>query len=124
PGKGKADEIVVFSAHYDHIGVIDAVAQDSIANGADDDASGVAAVIALARHYAKLGNNERTLVFAAFTAEEIGGYGSQHFAKTINTNQVVAMVNIEMIGKLSKFGKNAAYITGFNYSDFGKIFQN
>ncbi len=120
---GKSKELVVFSGHYDHLGIIDAVEGDSIANGADDDASGITAVISLAKHYKKLNNNERTLVFAAFTAEEIGGKGSQYFSKQLNPEDVVAMFNIEMIGKESKFGKNSAFITGFDKSDFGTILQ-
>lgn len=123
PGKSKAKELVVFSGHYDHLGIVKGDGQDSIANGADDDASGVTAMIALAKYYKALNNNERTLVFIAFTAEEIGGFGSRHFSKKLNPDDVVAMFNIEMIGKESKFGKNTAFITGFDKSDFGKILQ-
>ena len=123
PGKTKAKEIVVFSAHYDHLGFIDPVAGDSIANGADDDASGVTAVISLAKYYKKLGTNERTLVFVAFTAEELGGFGSQYFSSKVSPDAIVAMFNIEMIGKDSKFGKNSAFITGYEKSNFGKILQ-
>jgi Zn-dependent M28 family amino/carboxypeptidase len=115
--------MVVFSAHYDHIGLLKPVNGDSIANGADDDASGTTAVIALARHFKKQKKHARTLVFVAFTAEEIGGYGSQYFSKQLNPDKVVAMFNIEMIGKPSKFGKNTAWITGYEKSDFGKILQ-
>ncbi|KAA3440227.1 M28 family metallopeptidase [Rufibacter hautae] len=122
PGK-RADEYVVFSGHYDHIGTMKAVAGDSIANGADDDASGTTAVITLARHFQKQGKPERTLIFVAFTAEEIGGFGSQHFSKQLNPDEIVAMFNIEMIGKGSKFGPNSAYITGFEKSDFGTLLQ-
>lgn len=123
PGKSKAAELVVFSGHYDHLGIIKAVGQDSIANGADDDASGTTAMIALAKYYKKINNNERTLIFVAFTAEEIGGFGAKYFSEQLNPDDVVAMFNIEMIGKDSKFGKNAAFITGFDKSDFGKILQ-
>jgi len=123
PGKTKPNEYVVFSGHYDHLGILKPVQGDSIANGADDDASGTTAVIELARYFKKLNNNARTLVFVAFTAEEIGEYGSQHFATTIDPDKVVAMFNIEMIGKASKFGENSAFITGFERSDFGTILQ-
>ena len=123
PGKSKAKEIVVFSGHYDHLGIVKAEGQDSIANGADDDASGTTAMIALAKYYKALNNNERTLIFVAFTAEEIGSFGSRHFSRSLNADDVVAMFNIEMIGKESKFGKNTAFITGFDKSDFGKILQ-
>ncbi|WP_316837428.1 M20/M25/M40 family metallo-hydrolase [Pedobacter nutrimenti] len=123
PGKSKAKELVIFSGHYDHLGILPAVDQDSIANGADDDASGTTAMIALAKYYKKLHNNERTLIFVAFTAEEIGGFGARYFSQQLNPDEVVAMFNIEMIGKESKFGKNSAFITGFDKSDFGKILQ-
>lgn len=123
PGKTKPNEYVVFSGHYDHLGIIKPMEGDSIANGADDDASGTTAVISLAKYYKKLDNNARTLVFVAFTAEEIGEYGSQYFAKTVDPDKVVAMFNIEMIGKASKFGQNSAFITGFERSDFGPILQ-
>ena len=125
PGKTPArrKEMVVFSGHYDHIGILGQVNGDSIANGADDDASGITAVIELAQYFKKIKGNTRTLVFAAFTAEEIGGYGSRYFSQQLNPDSVVAMFNIEMIGKASKFGKNAAFITGYERSDFGKILQ-
>jgi len=123
PGKTKPGEFVVFSGHYDHIGIRPAVAGDSIANGADDDASGTTAVIELARYFAKLKNNQRTLIFVAFTAEEIGGFGSKYFSEQLNPDKVVAMFNIEMIGKPSKWGQNFAFITGYERSDFGEILQ-
>ena len=123
PGRSRREELVVFSGHYDHIGILEPVAGDSIANGADDDASGTTAVVTLARYFKKLGPQERTLVFAAFTAEEIGGFGSVHFSKQLDPEKVVAMFNIEMIGKESKFGRNAAFITGFEKSDFGELLQ-
>lgn len=125
PGKdaARAAEQVVFSAHYDHIGMLPAVSGDSIANGADDDASGTTAVVALAEHFKKKKNNARTLIFVAFTAEEIGGFGSQYFSKQLDPAKIMAMFNIEMIGKLSKFGPNAAFITGFERSNFGSLLQ-
>lgn len=123
PGKSKPKELVLISAHYDHLGIVKEVDGDAIANGADDDASGTTAVISLAKYYKKLNNNERTLIFVAFTAEEVGGFGARHFSSLLNPDDVVAMFNIEMIGKESKFGKNAAFITGYERSDFGEILQ-
>jgi hypothetical protein len=122
-GKTKRDEYVVFSGHYDHLGITKAMEGDSIANGADDDASGTTAMIALAKYYKKLNNNARTLIFVAFTAEEIGGFGATYFSKQLPPDKVVAMFNIEMIGKQSKFGQNTAFITGYERSDFGEILQ-
>ena len=121
---GKKDELVIFSAHYDHLGTGKPnAAGDSIYNGANDDAAGTTAVIMLANYFSKLKNNERTLVFVTFTAEEIGGFGSQYFSKQINADKTIAMFNIEMIGTESQWGKNSAYITGYEKSDFGKILQ-
>lgn len=116
-------EPVIFSAHYDHIGVGRAANGDSIYNGANDDAAGTTAVILLAKHFKQLASNRRPLIFAAFTAEESGGYGARYFSQQLNPDEVVAMFNIEMIGTESKWGKNSAYITGFEKSSLGEILQ-
>ena len=122
PGRSKAGEYVIFSAHYDHLGLIEN-GEDKVYNGANDDASGTTAVIALAKYFKENKLNERTIIFVAFTAEEVGGFGSKEFSKSIDANKVVAMFNIEMIGTESKWGKNSAYITGFEKSSFGTILQ-
>lgn len=122
PGKSGKEEYVVFSGHYDHLGIGKSnEAGDSIYNGANDDAAGITAVIMLAKYFARQNNNERTLIFVAFTGEESGGYGSRYFSQQYNPDQVVAMFNIEMIGTESKWGTNSAYITGYDKSDMGKI---
>ena len=124
PGNSKKDEYVIFSAHYDHLGIGKPDAKgDSIYNGANDDAAGTTAVIMLSKYFSQIKNNERTLIFVAFTAEEVGGFGSQYFSKQLPPDKVVAMFNIEMIGTESKWGTNSAYITGYERSDFGKILQ-
>jgi Peptidase family M28 len=125
PGKSKPNEYVIFSAHYDHLGIGKPdIKGDSIYNGANDDASGTTAVITLAKYFSKLRNNERTLVFVTFTAEEIGEFGSAYFSKNMDAEKVVAMFNIEMIGTESKWGKNSAYITGYDKTNMGSILQN
>jgi len=124
PGKSKKNEYVIFSAHYDHLGIAkEPVNGDSIYNAANDDAARTTAVIMLANYFVKSNNNERTIVFAAFTAEELGGFGSQYFSRQFEPSQVVAMFNIEMIGTESKWGKNSAYITGFEKTNMGEILQ-
>ena len=123
PGKSKPDEYVIFSAHYDHLGMANE-GDDRIYNGANDDASGVTAVVMLAKYFKDLGQNERTIIFVAFTGEEIGGFGSKFFSAKMDPNKVVAMFNIEMIGTESKWGRNSAFITGFEKTDFGTILQN
>jgi hypothetical protein len=99
------------------------VITDSIFNGANDDAAGTTAVMMLAKYFKAINNNERTLVFAAFTAEEIGGFGAQYFSKQYKPEEVMAMFNIEMIGTESKWGRNSAYITGYERTDMGPILQ-
>lgn len=123
PGKTRPNEFVIFSGHYDHLGIGKAAQGDSIYNGANDDAAGTTAVMMLAKYYAKIHNNDRTLIFAAFTAEESGGHGSSYFSKQFNPDQVVAMLNLEMIGTESKWGKNSAYITGYEKSSMGQILK-
>lgn len=137
PGTTKADEFIIFSAHYDHLGVKPdrhSPAQDVIFNGADDDASGTTAVIQLAEYFAKnnasynddieekpQNKNKRTVIFAAFTAEEIGGFGSQYFAQHLPADKIKAMINIEMIGKPSKFGAGTFWMTGYERSDLSLL---
>ena len=125
PGKSKKDEYVIFSAHYDHLGFGRANEKgDSLYNGANDDASGTTAVMLLSKYFKAINSNERTLVFVAFTAEEIGGFGSQYFSKQYDAEKVKAMFNIEMIGTDSKWGLNSAFITGYEKTDMGKILEN
>ena len=128
PGKSRPDEIVIFSGHYDHLGITSKdrngnVVADSIFNGANDDAAGTTAMMVLAKYYKAANNNERTLVFAAFTAEEVGGFGATYFSNQLDPAKVMAMFNLEMIGSESKWGKNSAFITGYDKTDMGKILQ-
>ena len=123
PGKSKKNEYVIFSAHHDHVGIGKPVNGDSIYNGANDDAAGTTAVIMLAKYFKQKADNERTLLFVTFTAEEIGGFGSQHFSAQLDPATVAAMVNIEMIGTESKWGKRSAFITGYEMTDMGAILQ-
>jgi hypothetical protein len=120
-GTTKPEEYVIFSAHYDHLGIQPPEAGDSIANGADDDASGITAIISMANYYKKQPAPARTLLFVAFTGEEIGEYGSHYYAAHANPDKIIAMFNIDMLGKVSKFGKNSIFITGYERSDFGDI---
>ena len=122
-GNEKKDEIVVISAHYDHLGMKSTGSGDLIYNGANDNATGVAAVLALAEYFKSKNNNSRSILFIAFTAEEMGLVGSNYFGKTISPESIVAGINIEMIGKESPFGPNTAWLTGFQRSNFGKIIQ-
>ena len=122
-GKSKKEEYVIISAHYDHLGV-NGASGDSIFNGANDNASGVAGVLTLAKYFKEKNLNERTIIFVAFTAEEMGLVGSKYFGKGIDASKYIAGINLEMIGKSPSFGPNSAWLTGFDRSDFGQIIQN
>ena len=107
PGGGDlAHEYVVVGAHYDHLGrggPGSMSPQDKgIHNGADDNASGTAAMLEIAEHFAKKGSVGRSLVFAAFTAEEVGLVGSQHFVThpPVPLPRVAYMVNLDMVGRV------------------------
>ena len=122
-GKSKKEEYVIISAHYDHLG-INGILEDSIFNGANDNASGVTGVLTLAKYFKEKKLNERTIIFVAFTAEEMGMLGSKYFGNGIDASKYIAGINLEMIGKSPSFGPNSAWLTGFDRSDFGQIIQN
>jgi aminopeptidase YwaD len=99
---------IVVGAHYDHLGLggeysLAPSRYGEIHPGADDNASGTAGLILLAKAFARRGGAKRTLVFAAFSAEELGIVGSSHYAKSppIPLQRTVAMVNLDMIGRLT-----------------------
>ncbi len=104
---GLRDEAIVIGAHYDHLGRggETSLAPDRIGEihpGADDNASGSAAVMALARAFAAAGGAPRTLVFAAFSGEELGLLGSAHYVQhpAVPLDKTVLMVNLDMVGRL------------------------
>jgi Zn-dependent M28 family amino/carboxypeptidase len=117
------DEYVLFGAHHDHLGVR-GEEEDNIYNGADDNAAGTTAVIALAEYFARVGNNKRSLIFATFTAEEKGLIGARHLAANlpIPNDQLVCMINIEMIGKPAADGSWNLMYLGPEASTLDEIF--
>lgn len=123
PGAVKRDEYVVVSAHYDHVGVGDPVDGDSIYNGADDDATGTTAVLMIAEALAKMPAPQRSVMFVCFSAEEKGLRGSRAFLERppVEREQLVANVNIEMIGRPEPGRQNKAWITGDHLSDFAAV---
>ncbi|MFT4539152.1 MAG: hypothetical protein ACI841_002919 [Planctomycetota bacterium] len=122
-----ADEVVVISAHYDHIGVRSSTGSepdaDLICNGADDDASGVAAVLEIAAALAKEGQPHRTAVFLLATGEEKGLLGTWHYiADPVGgLENTVANLNFEMIGRADPAagGAGKLWLTGFERSNLG-----
>ncbi len=81
PGRERPDEYVVYTAHWDHLGRCEAVDGDGICNGAIDNATGTAALVALAEAHARAGPAERSILFLAVTAEESGLLGSAYYAE-------------------------------------------
>lgn len=98
PGTSQADEWLVMHAHWDHLGKTVKEGQTHIYNGAVDNASGVAGVLQLARHFKDQKKApKRSILFAAFTAEETGLIGAQYFAANppVPTKQLVSFLNID-----------------------------
>ena len=122
PGKTRANEVILFSAHYDHIGM-EKRSRDSVYNGANDNASGTAALLILMQYYAQRADNDRTLIFCAFAGEELGLKGSNVLSQIINSEAVKAMINIEMIGRHGAVGKNSFFITGAAKSNLAQHFR-
>lgn len=113
-----ADNTVVIGAHFDHLGYggDGSLHRDSIKaihNGADDNASGVAILLDLARKL-RGNNTNNNYLFIAFSGEEMGLLGSNYFVKnpTIDTKKVSYMINMDMVGKLKKDSTLAVYGTG------------
>ena len=122
-GKSKPKEVILFSAHYDHEGVFDrGRRKDSILNGANDNASGVTALLMLANYFAQKNDNERSILFCAFAAEELGLSGSRDFVNYVDAASIVAEINIEMIG-MPQYGRNNIFITGYAKSSLPAILE-
>ncbi len=102
------DKYIVISAHYDHLGI---GKNGQIYNGADDNASGVAALFAFAE-YLKNNPPKHSVILAAFDAEEIGLQGSKHFVKTLEEENVLININMDMI---SRSPKSELYVVGGRY---------
>jgi hypothetical protein len=131
---GRADSAVIVAAHYDHVGVAGptnrsctAIGADSICNGADDDASGIIAMLEMARIMKKWPAPSRTVVFAAFTGEEAGGVGTRQYMATPvrPLAATAAQLQIEMIGRPDTvgMGPGRAWLTGYERSTMGETFQ-
>ncbi|SFZ89321.1 Peptidase family M28 [Flaviramulus basaltis] len=117
-------EFVILGAHYDHIGTAKEVNGDTIANGANDDASGTVAVLEWAKYFSKAKNNNRSILFTLYAAEEMGLKGSEHLAEKLKANNLdlYTMINFEMIGVPRAEGETMAYVTGYNLSNMaGKL---
>nr|WP_199158939.1 M28 family peptidase [Pedobacter sp. ASV2] len=116
---GKSGNVVVISAHYDHLGIV----KDVIFNGADDNASGVAGLLKIAAYFSKNKPNN-TLIFAAFDAEEVGLQGAKAFVSNppVPINTISLNLNMDMI---SHSDKGELYVCGtFKYPELKKYVVN
>jgi Zn-dependent M28 family amino/carboxypeptidase len=116
------NEFIVLGGHYDHIGFArEAINGDKINNGANDDASGVTAVVEVAKYFSQKKSNKRSVLVVFFSGEEKGLLGSQHLAKKLKSKgfNLYMMLNFEMIGVPMK-RDFPIYITGFDKSNMAQ----
>lgn len=123
PGTEPSAGVVLLTAHLDHLGIGPPnSAGDRIYNGADDDASGTTAVLALAHALVRGPRLRRTVVFALFGSEELGGFGNAGFLEhpPIPLESIVANLEFEMIGRPdAAVGENGLWLTGYERSNLG-----
>jgi hypothetical protein len=121
------DQIVVIAAHYDHLGIGKPVNGDSIYNGADDDASGVTAVLEIARSLLSGSHPKRTVVFITTTGEEEGILGTQWYVKhpEFPLSKMIAEMEVEMIGRPDSLagGPGKGWLTGYERSTMGDMLK-
>ena len=120
PGTDRKDEYIVYSAHWDHFGVGKAIEGDSIYNGAVDNASGTAGLLAMAEAFKKSNNSKRSIVFMAVTGEEQGLLGSAYYAAypIFNPKKTVANINIDALDSPGKM--KDLTVTGYGQSEMDK----
>jgi len=122
PGK-RTDEFVIVGAHYDHLGIDPLLEGDQIYNGADDNASGVSAVLQIARAFLATGEQpERSVIFAFWDGEEKGLLGSKHFTYTFpQIGNVKGYLNFDMIGRNNNEA-NPTHVVYF-YTEAHPVFE-
>jgi Peptidase family M28 len=122
-GTTAPNEVILLTAHLDHLGIGPAnAAGDTNYNGADDDASGTTAVLALAHILATGPRPRRTIVFALFGSEELGGYGNRAFLAhpPVPLTNIVANLEFEMIGRPDPaVPTGTLWLTGYDRSNLG-----
>jgi Zn-dependent M28 family amino/carboxypeptidase len=122
-GTSPSGEAILITSHLDHLGRREnAPGADKILNGADDDASGTVAVMELAEALARRQAPNRTIIYAAFGSEEVGGFGATYFIEhpPVALDKLVANIEFEMIGRPDpKVAAHTLWLTGFDRSDLG-----
>jgi Zn-dependent M28 family amino/carboxypeptidase len=117
PGTERKDEYIIYSAHWDHFGIGKPIAGDSIYNGAVDNATGTACLLAMAEAFKKGAPTKRSLVFLALTGEEQGLLGSAHYAAHPIFDPQKTVANINMDAFKSPGPMKDLTITGFGHSE-------
>jgi|WetSurMetagenome_2_1015567.scaffolds.fasta_scaffold00001_401 Zn-dependent M28 family amino/carboxypeptidase len=120
------DQILVITAHFDHIGIRKGMKPDSVCNGADDNASGICALLGVAKYIGRSSVKPgRTVLFAAVSGEESGMRGSRYFVSNcpFQVTNIVADINFEMIGHSELLGKNRYYMTGCRNSNLDDLIK-
>ena len=99
PGLERPDEVVIYLAHWDHLGIDTSLEGDQVFNGAKDNAAGIASLIELAHLFKSTANNQRSVLIMAVTAEESGLLGSYYYAKNpvVPLHQTVGAINLDMM---------------------------
>jgi aminopeptidase YwaD len=124
--------LVIISAHYNHIGTTSNVLPfehkdknpiDAIFNGANDDASGIVAMLEIAKYYKSFDSIKPTILFIAFAGEELGLLGSQYFATFCGEGTVDAVINLEMLGR-SLYNKEVFVINEIGGKNLAKQLNN
>jgi Zn-dependent M28 family amino/carboxypeptidase len=118
----KPVEVILLTAHLDHLGLGNPVNGDSIYNGADDDASGTTAVLELARALSHGRRPKRSILFVLFGSEELGGYGNRYFLDhpPVPLTQIVVNLEFEMIGRSDPaLPTKTLWLTGYDRSNLG-----
>lgn len=120
-GGNPTNDYILIGAHLDHFGKFDAY-EDSVFNGANDNASGVTAVLQIAKELKKH-KFDKKVIIAFFTLEEFHKQGSKHLAKKLRKENIklLYMINFEMIGCPLTSSPYKAYITGFDKSNFAEV---
>lgn len=125
PGAERPEEYIIYTAHWDHLGIGESVSGDSIYNGAVDNATGSASIMTIARAFSRLKNPpERTVVFLMVTAEEQGLLGSAYYAQNPIFPVENTVANLNMDGMNANGAMNDLTITGYGQSemdDYAKV---
>jgi Zn-dependent M28 family amino/carboxypeptidase len=123
------DSIIIISAHYDHIGngnigAMKTIPEDTIYNGANDNAAGVAAIIEIAKYYNLLNENKYNVLFIAFAAEEWGLVGSNFENSLLDGVPIKAVINIDMIGRPMSRNNKKCMVISDNSRKIIKVLNN